>query len=173
MDMFATATDQAADIRDELSGAGGFRRCESSQADLLARGAWLARTLVEIELPGDLQAGLAARRAISGQREANLTADQQDMVRLLVTELVNNAVEHGGADALHHLVVYLAASPACVRAEVWDRGPWLAPDAAGHRASASRGNGFLLLEGFASRWGVSTRDGTHAWFELDRARTLE
>jgi anti-sigma regulatory factor (Ser/Thr protein kinase) len=166
--MPGTAIDPVA-APDGASGA-RFRRRDSSQADLLARRVWPANPVVEIQLPGDLHAGHAARLTITEQHLADLSGDDLDMMRLLVTELVNNAVEHGGADAEHQLIVYLAASPACVRAEVWDRGPWLARDAAAYPDSELRGNGFVLLDGFASRWGFSTRGGTHAWFELDRDR---
>jgi anti-sigma regulatory factor (Ser/Thr protein kinase) len=145
-------------------------RTDSSHANRLARHDWLPSVVrhSRIDLPGNVHAGSIARRTIVEQFGGLLGRDERDVLRLLVTELVNNSVVHGGADAEHHVIFHLAVAPERIRAEVRDGGPGLDPDALPMRNDSGGGNGLILLDGLASRWGVSTRDGTCVWFELDR-----
>jgi anti-sigma regulatory factor (Ser/Thr protein kinase) len=83
-------------------------------------------------------------------------------VELLTTELVTNAVLHGGGlDRLH-----LQALPAGIRVEVSDRSnhgplPGVVPDDAG------TGRGLLLVAQIASRWGVERGpEGKTVWAEV-------
>jgi anti-sigma regulatory factor (Ser/Thr protein kinase) len=145
-------------------------RRESSHARRLAHRDWLPSVVKHsrVDLPGNRQAGSAARQTIVEQFGELLTRDERDVLRLLVTELVNNAVVHGGADAHHHVILLLAVAPERIRAEVGDVGPGLDPEALPMANDNGRGNGLILLDGLASRWGVSAQDGTCVWFELDR-----
>jgi anti-sigma regulatory factor (Ser/Thr protein kinase) len=147
-------------------------RRESAHAPRLAQGEWLPSVVrhSRIDLVGNVDAGSLARRAIEDQFGEIITRDEQDILRVLVTELVNNAVLHGGADAEHHVVVHLAVAPERLRGEVCDEGPGLDPEAL-PRCGEFGGNGFILIDGLASRWGVSTDEGTCVWFELDRLVT--
>jgi anti-sigma regulatory factor (Ser/Thr protein kinase) len=90
-----------------------------------------------------------------------------ETVALLVSELVSNAVEHGGPhgpDATIGLVVDERSGG--VRVEVTDSGggqPVIA-DGAIDRPS---GRGLLLVEALASRWGCDREAvGKTVWFEL-------
>lgn len=146
------------------------RRVESF-AYRLARDEWLPQAVgnARLDLPGSLQAASSARRAIVERFGELLTAEEQDALRLLVTELVNNAVVHGGADAEHHVIVHLAVAPERIRTEVCDGGPGLDPgELPSRRGHGEGGNGLVILDALASRWGVSMDDGTCVWFELDR-----
>jgi anti-sigma regulatory factor (Ser/Thr protein kinase) len=145
-------------------------RPENSHAYRLARHNWLPSVVkhARVALPGNVHAGSAARQAIVEQFGGLLAGDELDVLRLLVTELVNNSVLHGGADAEHHVIVHLAVAPERIRAEVGDGGPGLDPNALPMRHHGEGGNGLILLDGLASRWGVSTQDGACVWFELDR-----
>ena len=84
---------------------------------------------------------------------------------LLVTELVSNAVEHGGGTA----VVEVDVDAVRLRVSVADSDPRL-PTAALAAIDAERGRGLLLVEALSSRWGAAPQDGGKCvWFELDRA----
>ncbi len=147
-----------------------LNRRESSYAYRLAHNDWLPSVVrrSRVDLPGSVHAASAARQGIVKQFGEILTREEQDLVRLLVSELINNAVVHGGADADHHVIFHLAVAPERLRAEVCDGGPGLDPGALPERNDSLGGKGFIILDGLASRWGVSTRDGTCVWFELDR-----
>ena len=87
---------------------------------------------------------------------------------LLVTELVSNAVEHGGGSA----VVEADLDDTRLRVSVADTDPRL-PTAALAAIDAERGRGLLLVEALSSRWGATPQDGGKTvWFELDRTSSL-
>ncbi|GAB6986560.1 ATP-binding protein [Nocardioides pyridinolyticus] len=82
---------------------------------------------------------------------------------LLVTELVSNAIEHGGGSAL----VEADLDRTRLRVSVADSDPRL-PSAALAAIDAERGRGLLLVEALSSRWGATPQDdGKTVWFELD------
>jgi anti-sigma regulatory factor (Ser/Thr protein kinase) len=169
----ATSQEQLAGENDDAQPAApnrrGLSRRESAHASRLAQDEWLPTVVrhSRIDLAGGVHAGSVARRAIREQFGEIITPDEQDMLRVLVTELVNNAVLHGGADDEHHVVVHLAVAPERLRGEVCDEGPGLDLDALPSCAEVG-GNGFILVDCLASRWGVATDAGTCVWFELDR-----
>ena len=88
---------------------------------------------------------------------------------LLVSELINNAVLHGGAAANDKVTLRISVAPERVRVEVSDAGVGFrrlypqqpSPDGIG-------GYGLVLVDMLASRWDVDTDAGTCVWFELDR-----
>lgn len=88
-----------------------------------------------------------------------------DASRLLVSELVTNAVLHARTDL--ELVVRLA--PHGVRVEVSDGSP-SAPVLRRYEDEAMTGRGLALVEELATRWGVDDRPqgGKAVWFELDQ-----
>ena len=93
--------------------------------------------------------------------------DDLASVHLLVTELVSNAVRHGGAGESDPPIMHLAVAPGCVRVEVCDTGPGFEP---GRPAPYGEGGyGLFLVDSVASRWGVELEDGACCvWFEFDR-----
>lgn len=84
---------------------------------------------------------------------------------LLVSELVANAVLHGGAP----LEVCVAVDGHLIRVEVHDGNPRL-PFRRDYSTMSGTGRGLVLLEEMASRWGADPSSaGKVVWFELDAA----
>lgn len=85
-----------------------------------------------------------------------------DASRLLVSELVTNAVLHARTD-LELSVVLIARG---VRVEVTDGSP-SAPVVRHYEDEAMTGRGLALVEELASEWGVEERThGKAVWFEI-------
>ena len=86
-----------------------------------------------------------------------------DASRLLISELVTNAVLHARTDI--EVVVRLVRTG--VRVEVHD-GSASAPVVRRYDDEAMTGRGLSLVDELARRWGVDRTDGGKAvWFELD------
>jgi len=93
-----------------------------------------------------------------------------DLMELLVTEVVTNAVLHAGMSEGDPVALAVKVSPSRVRVEVSDPGPGFEPDRVEPPELLSTGRrGLLLLEELSDRWGVKQDvDGNLVWFELDR-----
>jgi anti-sigma regulatory factor (Ser/Thr protein kinase) len=108
-----------------------------------------------------------ARRLACGVAESYLDAKQFKAFELAVTEVVSNAVRHGGK--LGH-AIRLAVTPKdgymCV--QVTDCGPGLVPKPGALEADDDGGFGLFIVEQLTRRWGVTREDNrTRVWFELD------
>ena len=112
------------------------------------------------ELPRDQHAPAVARAALGGFAHS-LDEERFDATRLLVSELITNAVKYGG-DGPVRLAV--ATDPGRFRVEVIDSGSGFVATARepGHEG----GWGLALVEHLADRWGTF-EGSTHVWFELD------
>jgi anti-sigma regulatory factor (Ser/Thr protein kinase) len=86
-------------------------------------------------------------------------------VGVLVSEVVTNAVRHGGADRDRTIVVHVALAQEVLRVEVCDQGPGFTPPRTPRPHAQGGGNGLVLLDRMSSRWGVAVDDGTCVWFE--------
>jgi DNA-binding NarL/FixJ family response regulator len=108
----------------------------------------------------------AARRFVRDTLAGADAEDLEDTVTLLVSELVTNAVVHGGSD----VEVLVRLMPEKVRVEVKDTSEAaLAPRVAADEDVSGRG--LALVESLARRWGVdpAADGGKTVWFEVDRA----
>ena len=114
------------------------------------------------ELPRDEHAPGVARAALAGF-EHSLDEERFDATRLLVSELVTNAVKYGGDGPVR---LEVAANPDRLRAEVIDSGSGF--EATERAAGQVGGWGLPLVEHLADRWGTF-KGSTHVWFELDLA----
>src|SRR3954451_1260956 len=96
----------------------------------------------------------------------NLGDDGQiDALRLLVSELVTNAVRHGGQ---HEPLELHASWNHEVRVEVVDHGGGFTPAPRSGAADEPGGFGLFLVGRLADRWGVDTNGATRVWFVLRR-----
>jgi anti-sigma regulatory factor (Ser/Thr protein kinase) len=120
---------------------------------------------LDMRLSGGPDAAATARRGLS-QLRSDIDPPLMETLRLLVTELVTNAVKHAAASTVTLKVVVGRAS---VLTEVTDEGPGFDPAQTGTPRDSHGGWGLFLVERLAVRWGVS-RNGssTRVWFELRR-----
>lgn len=121
-----------------------------------------------LDLPSAPDAIPTARRAIE-RLAPSLDAQALLNLRLLVSELVTNAVRHAPDSHAAAIELVVWRTDEHVRVEVADRGPGFVPAprsdaAAGDRAS---GWGLYILAKVASRWGVERDGGARVWFEID------
>jgi len=123
---------------------------------------------VEADLPGGPNAAWRARRLVDSELSGRVPQTVLADVALLVTELVANGVQHGGAgrDAALRLLLE-GRPPGQLRVEVANPGP--AGDVRPRQPDLLGGGGLGLhiVERVASRWGVLTEPRTAVWFEVD------
>ena len=112
-------------------------------------------------LPPHAASIVLARRAVEA---LPLQPARTGEVKLIVSELVTNSIEHGALGAHDRIELRaLVDGHGALHMEVRDPGP-------GPRPDAKRGMGWRILERMADRWGSDRRDGlARVWFELDAA----
>ena len=143
-------------------------RCPGPPA-LLARGTLGddAERLLELSLPGGPTAPRAARHALAEALGGRLSEEVEGDALIVVSELVTNAIRHGGARSdADDVVVHAALRDEVLRLEVTDPGPGFEPG--GHGPRADGGYGLHMLDRLATRWGVSGTAPVTVWVELDR-----
>jgi anti-sigma regulatory factor (Ser/Thr protein kinase) len=111
----------------------------------------------------------AARHAL-GELDESVDGGTRHVVELLTSELITNAVRHGASDDKESILLRARLNGDAVRVEVCDEGT------AGFEGQAEPsdllepgGNGFVLVDALASRWGVLPGRPTCVWFETEPA----
>jgi signal transduction histidine kinase len=111
--------------------------------------------------------------AVPETRKVLLAADGfvpdsvRDDLLLLASELVSNAVRHGGVEPGQAVRVALRLREGFVRLEVTDPGGQFTRARVRERRDETGGWGLFLVDRIATRWGVRrTSTGTAVWFEL-------
>jgi anti-sigma regulatory factor (Ser/Thr protein kinase) len=124
---------------------------------------------MELTLPGGPQAAGWAREAVAAGNGSVPEAVRDELV-LLMTELVTNAVRHGGAVDGLPVEVVVARSSRGLRVAVTDPGSgfdW--PPRNATPAPRENGYGLILVDRLAHRWGIERGEtSTTVWFELSR-----
>ena len=123
--------------------------------------------IVSFTVPGGKRAAGVARRSVLTSR-VGVPAVMRHRLALLLSELVTNAIQHGGAGPHETIQVRLASTRKRVRVEVYDPGAHGGPP--NDRMEAETGGyGLLLVDRLADGWGreLNERGGSLAWFELD------
>jgi len=143
---------------------------EQSFAYHLARDTWLPSAVTQdtLDLPRTAEAPRLARQSVQHRAGAQLDHPEREIVEILMTELVTNAVVHAGRGAGEKVIIRFAVAPERVRVEVCDRGTGFSPDDLGKPRAEPGGYGLMMVDRGASRWGTSVEEGTCVWFELDR-----
>ena len=116
----------------------------------------------QLDVPADLASVSSARQFVRSELARNGLAEMTDVVVLLTSEVVTNAIRHAGSPCR----VVMRISQESVRVEVTDGstepvhlrpGP---PD-------AESGRGLQLLDRLAGHWGTLDRaGGKSVWFDV-------
>jgi anti-sigma regulatory factor (Ser/Thr protein kinase) len=125
-------------------------------------------TRLELELERDVRAPARARSEVAG-RLAELGVDgvNSQMLVLLVSEVVSNAVRHSTGPAGDKILLVATANEQAIRIAVTDSGRGFTPRPR-DPDRIEDGYGLYLLDRAASSWGVESSEGTTVWFELAR-----
>jgi serine/threonine-protein kinase RsbW len=123
---------------------------------------------VKRELAVTPEAAAEARHALDSLGDAVSGGRLRD-VRLLVSELVTNAVRHANLNAGDVIGLVVEVADHALRVEVHDPGGGFVPTAPSPDPARPSGWGLYLVAELADRWGVESDETTLVWFELDRA----
>lgn len=105
-----------------------------------------------------------ARELLVEHFEAALDRDELDAGKLLVSELVTNALVHGRGE----ITLKASVDAARLRIDVVDEGTGFEHEVREGGFEDLGGRGLRIVEAESSRWGVF-EGTTHVWFELERA----
>jgi anti-sigma regulatory factor (Ser/Thr protein kinase) len=121
----------------------------------------------EIDLARDPDSAAEARRAL-GEVSDHLSARRLEDARLLVSELVTNAIRHAGLDADDVIKLVVVSGDRALRIEVCDPGRGFKVSEPVPDPARPSGWGLYLVRELSDRWGVERSEHTRVWFELDR-----
>ena len=118
-----------------------------------------------MNLPAKASAATEARSEVTRRLAQRITTGALDDVRLLLTELITNALRHADMKPDDEIAVKAELTDGTLRIEVHDPGR---DGPVTVRAPGARGGGYglFLVDRLTSRWGVERRDGTTVWAEL-------
>ncbi len=117
----------------------------------------------EVELPRSPRAPTLARRAITEWYATELDSDALHRAKLLVSELVTNAVLHGEG----RIQLHADLNDDRVLVEVADEGSGFEHEVRDVPFDELRGRGLGIVDSASSRWGIH-EGTTHVWFEIER-----
>jgi serine/threonine-protein kinase RsbW len=133
------------------------------QHDVVGSSSATFRISASVDAPG------IARRELVRSVGAQLDRDRLDDLRLLVSEIVTNAVRHAGLSASDEITVGVRPDGRGFIVEISDTGrgfyPMPRPE-----ADVAGGWGLPLLQHLSDGWGVEQRPegGSMVWFRVDR-----
>ena len=122
----------------------------------------------EIDLARDPDSAAEARRAL-GEVSDHLSPRRLEDARLLVSELVTNAIRHAGLDADDVIKLVVVTGDRALRIEVCDPGRGFELSEPEPDPERPSGWGLYLVRELSDRWGMERSEETRVWFELDRA----
>lgn len=126
----------------------------------------MATLTAQVDLPPNRRAPGAARRILDEVLAAwRVGSERRGDAKLLVNELVSNAVEHVGGEISLELQVVLTEGS--VRVSLAD-GSSVRPAIRELNQHAPRGRGMQLVAALAHAWGSEDHQGgKRVWFELE------
>lgn len=119
-------------------------------------------TFLDIDLPRDASAGALARDALSRQLSDAVDPARFADLQLVVTELVNNAVQHGQGG----IRLKVSVEDGTVHGEVVDQGGGFERSVRRDGADAVSGRGLSIVDAAVGSWGIH-EGTTHVWFEME------
>ena len=123
---------------------------------------------LERELAVSPEAAVQARRALDALPPTGFPDGRLRDVRLLISELVTNAVRHAKLAPGDRIRLIVDVDGSALRVEVHDPGGGFVPREPAPDPERPSGWGLYLVAELADRWGVDSGDATLVWFEVDR-----
>jgi len=121
---------------------------------------------IHLRLPVEAESVGAAHHSVLGIA-TELDPPSLDDVRLLISELVTNAIRHAQLGPKDWIELLVDVERTKVRVEVRDPGPGFDPSTIPPKTPDGAGWGLEFLRRIAPRWGVERGDQTTVWFEID------
>ena len=120
---------------------------------------------ISLSLPATASSATTARSEVTRRLAQRVTNGALEDVRLLLTELITNALRHSGMTSDDQIGVRAELSDGTVRIEVHDPGRDGPVEV---RKPGPRGGGYglFLVDRLTSEWGVERLNGTTVWAEL-------
>jgi len=108
-----------------------------------------------------------ARECVVGLAEPFVDGERIADLRLVISEVITNAVRHGGDG---DMLVAVTPKPGYLCVQVTDTGDGFAPRPRAYEPDEDGGFGLFLVERLTRRWGLTREDSnTRVWFEFDFA----
>jgi anti-sigma regulatory factor (Ser/Thr protein kinase) len=121
--------------------------------------------MLDLTLRPESRSVAEARARVCDAIEPHLDDGIDQTLKLLVSELVTNAVRHGGSGGPVELHATWNSE---IRVEVQDDGSGFSPERREREPDETGGFGLFLVGRLADRWGVETGGTTTVWFVLQR-----
>jgi anti-sigma regulatory factor (Ser/Thr protein kinase) len=118
---------------------------------------------------GGVEAPAEARNRVATALDGALHDGMLGTLRLLVSEVATNCVQHAHADAEALIDVAVSLRPDAVRVELSTAGaPFESPPVKPVRPEAedAHGRGLFIVDSLAEAWGVAPSATNEVWFEL-------
>ena len=122
---------------------------------------------VQVALERDPDSAAEARRALADVAD-RLSPRRLEDARLLVSELVTNAIRHAGLGEGDRITLTMETKERGLRVEVCDPGPGFEVAEPTPDPARPSGWGLYLVRELSDRWGVEREGETTVWFELDQ-----
>jgi anti-sigma regulatory factor (Ser/Thr protein kinase) len=111
------------------------------------------------------QAVAEARERVMALAEPFVDNGRMPDLRLVISEVITNAVRHGGEG---ELLVAVTPKQEFLCVQVTDTGDGFAPRPRAYAPDEDGGFGLFLIERLTRRWGITREDSnTRVWFEFD------
>jgi anti-sigma regulatory factor (Ser/Thr protein kinase) len=138
------------------------------------------RRSAELSLPGgfafSVDGGASApgeaRHVVAECLAETLDADGLETVRLLVSEVTTNCVQHAHAGATARIDIVVSQRRGAVRVEVsTEAAPfeYTSREETSADPTEERGRGLFIVDALSQRWGVAPNEPNRVWFELAAA----
>ena len=121
----------------------------------------------EYRLPYDARAPAQARSRLDDELTSVLSPPRMEDSRLMVTELVSNAIRHAVPEPDGSITLEIQREPGVVRVVVRDGGAHMDLDEPAFHTQSDGHYGLFVVDSMADRWGFSIDGDKGIWFEVE------